>query len=379
MNMMIGEAPTLSVSEFVAVFNQSLEMLYPSVGVVGELANFRVSKGRWLYFDLKDEISSVRFFGTVYALPGPLEDGLTLEVHGRPRLHPQFGFSIQVDSIQAVGEGSIKKAQDLLTRKLEAEGLFEPSRKRTLPYPPETIGLVTSGQSAAIADFRKILDERWGKLHMQLIDVQVQGADAPAQIVNAIASFNQASVPPEVIVVIRGGGSADDLAAFSNEAVVRAVAGSRIPTLVAIGHEVDVSLAELAADQRASTPSNAAELLVPDRVHELRSLEAATQQLDILLSGAYRHAKEDVAGTKEQLVHLLQNLQGSARQFVESRKELLALLDPYAPLRRGYALVQTADGRSVRSVANLQPNTALNVRLTDGMIKTVIESIRVEN
>lgn len=375
---MVGTEPTFSASEFVVVFNQSLEMLYPSVGITGELANFRVSKNRWVYFDLKDEIASVKFFGTVYALPGPLEDGLTLEVHGRPRLHPQFGFSVQIDSIQAVGEGSIKKAQDLLARKLQTEGLFDPARKRSLPYPPTTIGLVTSGQSAAIADFRKIIDARWGKLRIQLADVQVQGVDASAQIVQAITGFNQTAEPPEVIVIIRGGGSSEDLGAFSTEPVVRAVAGSRIPTLVAIGHEVDVSLAELAADQRASTPSNAAELLVPDRIHEQQFVAAASSQLYRQLIAVHTRSVDELAQYKKELHRSVETVLDDAKRYAVNSKELLRLLDPKAPLKRGYALVETPEGKLLRSVAGLTKNMELSIRLTDGIIDAEIQKIRVE-
>src|SRR5690554_6110271 len=142
-----------SVSDFVGVLNQTLEHAYPNVVIVGELANFKVSKNRWVYFDLKDEYASVRFFGTVYNLPGPLEDGMMLQVRGNPRLHPLYGFSVSVQTIQPVGEGSLKKAAALLQAKLTAEGLFEESRKRPLPYPPARIGLITSGESAAYADF----------------------------------------------------------------------------------------------------------------------------------------------------------------------------------------------------------------------------------
>ena len=265
---------TLTVSEFVAVLNQTLEFAYPNVTVSGELANFRVSKNRWVYFDLKDEESSVKFFGTIYQLPGPLEDGMMLAVSGMPRLHPLYGFSVNVVSIRPVGEGSIKKAAKLLEAKLAGEGLFDLERKRPLPYPPTHIGLITSAESAAYRDFVKVLGARWGGIKISLIDVQVQGEVSPAQLVAAIEQFNQAAEPPEVLVVTRGGGSAEDLQAFSTEQVTRAVAASRIPTLVAIGHEVDISLAELAADQRASTPSNAAELLVPDRRAVLAGLGA---------------------------------------------------------------------------------------------------------
>src|SRR5581483_12363015 len=148
-------------ADFIAALNQTLEFAYPSVVIEGELSNFRVSKNRWVYFDLKDELASVPLFGTVYSLPGPLEDGLTIRVVGMPRMHPRFGFSVNFQSILPVGEGSLKKAADLLLQKLSAEGLFEPERKRPLPQIPETIGLVTAAGSAAAADFEKILNERW--------------------------------------------------------------------------------------------------------------------------------------------------------------------------------------------------------------------------
>src|SRR5262249_23678661 len=157
--------------EFVAVCNQTLEYAYPHVTVTGELANFRISKNRWVYFDLKDDEACVRFFGTVYQLPGPLEDGMTLAVSGVPRLHPLYGFSINVLSMRPTGEGSIKKAAQLLEAKLTQEGLFDPQRKRALPYPPTHIGLITSAESAAYRDFIKVLGERWGGVRISLIDV----------------------------------------------------------------------------------------------------------------------------------------------------------------------------------------------------------------
>ena len=200
-----------SVSDFVALVNQTFEYAFNSVVIRGELANFKVSKNRWVYFDLKDDESSVRFFGTVYMLPGPLEDGMMLEVQGNPRLHSQFGFSVNVQTMRPVGEGSIKKAASLLQAKLETEGLFDAERKRVLPYPPERIGLITSRESAAYADFMKILNARWRGLNLDFVDTNVQGEQAAEQIVAAIQRLNQLAEPPEVLILIRGGGSADDL------------------------------------------------------------------------------------------------------------------------------------------------------------------------
>src|SRR3954469_12447565 len=137
----------LSPSDFVAVLNQTLEIAFPVVAIEGELANFRISKNRWVYFDLVDEQSSVKFFGTVYELPGPLQEGLSVRVIGQPRMHPRFGFSVNLQSILPVGEGSLKKAADLLGQKLESEGLFAPELKRLLPTMPGTIGLITAAGS----------------------------------------------------------------------------------------------------------------------------------------------------------------------------------------------------------------------------------------
>lgn len=363
---------TLSVSDFVALLNQTLEYAYPSVVIVGEIANYRVSKGKWVYFDLKDDYSSVKFFGTVYQLPGPLEDGLMLQVRGVPRLHQQFGFSVNVQFMQPVGEGSLKKAAALLETQLTAEGLFDPARKRTLLYPPRRIGLVTSGESAAYRDFTKILNERWGGVEIVLADVQVQGEQAPVQIVRALEYLNTHESDLDVIIVTRGGGSADDLAAFSTEQVTRAVAGSRVPTLVAIGHEVDISLAELAADQRASTPSNAAELLVPDKKAELRSLldkQSLLRDYTLRIRDSQQQSLQEAA--LELSASLVERLQ-RADQRLSDTKQLLAVLSPRAVLRRGYALVRSG-GKVVRTASHIKPGQHIAIELHDGNITAEVQ------
>ncbi len=347
--------------------------MYPSVRIVGELANFRVSRGRWVYFDLKDDFASVKFFGAVQQLPGPLEEGLVLEVTGRPRLHPNFGFSVNIDEVKVSGEGSIKKAQNLLAQKLQAEGLFDEARKRVLPFAPSHIGVISSKESAALADFRKIIDARWGNVRVELADVQVQGADSPKQIVEAMQLLNELAEPPEVLVVIRGGGSTDDLAAYSTESVVRAIAASRIPTLVAIGHETDVSLAELAADKRASTPSNAAELLVPDGAHEKAVLHSQAKNLRTTIEQLFKHENTELALRNERLQELVKNSFASSGQYANRQKELLRLLDPKAPLKRGYALVYKKDDSLVRSRESVQNNDELRLVVQDGMIKAKVD------
>jgi len=369
--------PILTPADFVAVLNQTFELTVPVVTIEGELSNFRVSKGRWVYFDLKDEAASVKFFGTVYMLPGPLEDGMLLRVTGSPHLHPQFGFSVNMQSIELSGEGTLKKAFDLLMKKLTAEGLFDESRKRPLPYPPQRIGLITSGESAAYADFIKILNARWRGVDIELADVQVQGEPAPGQIVRAIEHFNAQADLPEVLVIIRGGGSADDLQAFSTEAVTRAVAASRIPTLVAIGHEVDTSLAELAADLRASTPSNAAELLVPDRLQVSRELDAARRTLGQALQQVAGLKRQTLEHQSAQLQESIVQLMQDRRRDLQTRRQLVELLSPEAALQRGYALVRQA-GVLVRSGHDVKAGDALQLELRDATIATEVRQVTIK-
>lgn len=362
-----------AVSDFVAVFNQTIEFAYPNVAVRGELANFRVSKNRWVYFDLKDQLASVKFFGTVYQLPGPLEDGLMLEVRGQPRLHPLYGFSINIQTIQPVGEGSLKRAATLLEAKLRQEGLFDDSRKRPLPFPPKRVGLIASHESAAYRDFLKILGARWGGLEILHKDVQVQGEQAPGQLTSALEFFNIHEEPVDIIVMTRGGGSPEDLAAFSTEQVTRAVASSRIPTLVAIGHEVDVSLAELAADKRASTPSNAAELLVPDKRDELEKIRRYKKTLLDLVRQSH---EARVKAHREALVDLNKSIKSvldNHSREVARRKQFLEALSPDAILKRGYAIVRKS-GKSVRFASDLKRGDLLHVQLRDDEIRVEVKS-----
>lgn len=357
-------------SDFVAVLNQTLEYAYPSVTVEGEISNFKVSKGRWVYFDLKDERSSVKFFGTVYSLPGPLEDGMMVRVVGQPRLSQLYGFSVGFQLITPVGEGSINKAANLLEAKLRSEGLFDISRKRLIPHPPKRIGMVASLESAAYKDFIKVLEERWGGVEIVLADVQVQGSLAIEQIVEALAELSKSDL--EVIVVTRGGGSADDLAVFSTEQVTRAVAGCRIPTLVAIGHERDVSLAELAADMRASTPSNAAELLVPDRKSELGRLQSQINSMD-------SSWKRFCDAKKNDLDEFIVDLDIGVDKCIESHtkslnqtSELLEILNPGSILKRGYAVFRSG-GKVIKSTQELTANDLARVQLYDGFVEVKVQ------
>ena len=368
------EELVFSPSDFVAVLNQTLEYAYPLATIEGEMSNVRVSRGKWVYFDIKDELASVKCFGTVYMLPGPLEDGMMVRIVASPRMHPLYNFSLNIQSIKPIGEGSLKRASDLLFKKLTKEGLFEEARKRLIPYAPETIGLVASKESAAYADFIKILNARWCGVQVSHTDVQVQGEPAVADIVNAISVINQMPSPPEVIVITRGGGSVDDLSAFSTEQVVRAIATSRIPTLVAIGHEVDISLAELTADKRASTPSNAAELLVPDKQDELNRVKQIGYQLLQILGQNVDTAVRNLAEYKKTLNHFLSQVFELAEQIQIRKYDLLQALNPEAALKRGYAVIRSGKA-VVKSIKNLKEGSEITLQLQDGSAQGTINKV----
>jgi exodeoxyribonuclease VII large subunit len=366
--------PIFSVSDAVAVINQTFSAVYPAMTIVGELANFNISKNRWVYADLKDDMSKLRLFGTIYQLPGPLEDGMMLEIVGEPRLHPQFGFSLNIKSMRPVGEGSIKKAANLLQAKLEKEGLFSAERKRQIPFMPVKIGLIASEQSAAYADFIKILNARWVGVEVSLLDVAVQGESAVESLVNAVQFFNQHSDQQDVLVMIRGGGSADDLSAFSSEQVTRAVASSRIPTVVAIGHEVDVSLAELAADLRASTPSNAAELIFPDKKEQMSQLKLTAQNLRKSILNYIENSESRLMDYRKSLTINVEQLIEVKANKLNNAKTILESIHPRATLKRGYAIIQT-EGKLVTSVRQLSSKKEVKLTVYDGSAKAIIERV----
>ena len=371
---MLGDN-AITVSEFISFLNQTLEYAYPLVAVVGELANLRISKNKWLYFDLKDENSSLKFFGSVYHLKQPLEDGMLIKVTCAPRMHSNYGFSMQVQSIELVGEGSLKRAAEIIQLKLAKEGLFDEARKRPISYPPTKIGLITSAQSAAYADFIKIINNRWRGAEINLIDVQVQGVPAIEQIIDAIIYFNENNPELDCLVLIRGGGSPEDLAAFNSEDLTRAVAASSIPTMVAIGHEIDVSLAELASDKRASTPSNAAELLVPDRLVVMNQLKQTRIFLNRLNQQAYVNAYEKLKINSERIRGLARDVvQGKVRDLNNVRV-LIQAYNPVAVLSRGYSIVRRAD-RLIKSTDSLVIDDILDIRLAKGSLTAVVNSLR---
>lgn len=329
-----------SVSDFVAVTNQILEGAYPLVEIEGEVASFKVNQGKFVFFDLKDSDASVGCFMMAWQLRLPIEDGMKVVIVATPKLTPWGKFSLTVKAIRPSGEGALKKSFDLLKQKLEAEGLFALERKRTLPAIPQHIAVVSSPEAAGYIDFIKILGDRWGGITIDVYASPVQGAGAADALIKAIEKINTREILPEVLVIVRGGGSADDLSVFNDELLVRAIAGSRVPTLVGVGHEVDVTLADLAADVRAATPSNAAQLLVPDRQAIIHSLQAQVQ-------GVLPRIHHSIAMQRQLLQ---QKLQGAIRAIDEKTRyakselvrlqSVLAQLDPNIILARGYALVR---------------------------------------
>lgn len=374
-----GEVPVFDVSGALAVLNQVLSYAFPVMTVVGELDSFKVSKGKWVYADLKDDHAKLRIFGTVYILPGPLEDGMMVEVVGQPRLHPLYGFSFTIQSVRPVGEGSLKKAAHLLAHKLEVEGLFDGARKRPIPYPPERVGLITSVESAAYADFVKVMNARWQGVCVDVYDAQVQGEAAVESISAGIRYFNQQAQVPDILVVIRGGGSVDDLAAFSTEQVVRAVAASRIPTLVAIGHETDESLAERAADMRASTPSNAAELLFPDREHEKRHLQQIRSRLNEMLESAFTIKRSSIQQQRDTLTARVERHIEDRLQRVRQAELLLEAMHPKSALKRGYALAESESGALISTTHSMKVGDMVNIVFKDGSVLTEVKKIQSLN
>ncbi len=356
----------LSVSDFVALVNQTFEYALPNVVIVGEVSGFSIRADKWVRFKLKDETSSVDFFGSIYQVRAPLEDGMMIAVLGRPRLSDKWGFSVSIQSVQPVGEGSIKRGFELLKQKLHAEGLFDEARKRVLPKIPKHIGLISSTQAAGYVDFVKILNDRWGGMRVDVAHTLVQGIHAPGQIVRAIEYFNQSGEPPEVIVLVRGGGDADDLAAFNDEALVRAIASSRIPTLVGVGHEIDVTLADLAADVRAATPSNAAEQLVPNRRELIERAWGVVRQIiptiGTKISDHEREVQDIVTTSERRLMEYLRSYQDE----VSAMQRLLRQYNPQTVLERGYALVR----------GEIQVGAVIEIERNNDVIEAEVKNVR---
>lgn len=325
-------------TEFIAVVNQTLEYAYESVQIVGEVASFKINQGKWVFFDLKDGESSVGCFMSVWSLRMPLEDGMKVVVRGVPKVTKWGKFSFTVTAVQPVGEGSLKKAYEILKKKLAGEGLFAPEKKRPLPKDLTRLGVISSTQAAGYADFIKIMNARWGGVKIEVAHTQVQGMDAPDQIMRALKYFNEKG-EVQAIAILRGGGSADDLACFNDEALVRVVAASRIPVITGIGHEVDESLCDLAADARASTPSNAAELLVPDRRDTIAGAKSLVGRLGRMLTGKIDDEKTRIVDTNRRIFDTINLRIHDMERMLKSKFQILEAHNPERVLKQGYAIL----------------------------------------
>lgn len=356
----------LSVSDFIAVTNQTLEYAYPSVEVEGEVTSFKVNQGKFVFFDIKDAGGSVGCFMMVFQLRAPIEDGMKVIVTASPKLTQWGKFSLTVKAVRPSGEGALKKSFEILKAKLNEEGLFAPERKRALPAIPKRVGVISSTQAAGYADFIKILDDRWGGLQVDVAHVQVQGVDAPDQIIRALQYFNSRDELPEVVVIIRGGGSADDLSAFNDEQLVRAIATSRVPTLVGVGHEVDESLADLVADVRASTPSNAAQILVPDRAEIIRAVRYQVRSLLPRVENAVDQQSQLIRTSLSDILERTDEHINRHIDQLDAVRSVLAQLNPQTVLARGYALV-----RGIQKVGQV-----IEVETNQSIMKAEVQDVK---
>ncbi|MCA9235650.1 MAG: exodeoxyribonuclease VII large subunit [Planctomycetales bacterium] len=390
-----------SVSQLTALLKGVIETAFADVWVAGEISNFSRPQSGHCYLTLKDDAAQLRaviWRGTASRLRVDLRDGVEVICRGRLDLYPPRGsYQLVIDELHLQGEGAVEAALRKLREKLAAEGLFAAERKRPLPRTPRRIGVVTSPTGAAIRDFLEVLRRRWRGVEVLILPTRVQGDGAAKEIAAAIA--NAARIRPEldVLVVTRGGGSLEDLWCFNEEPVVRAIAGSPIPTISAIGHEIDVTLSDLAADVRALTPSEAAERVAPaaSEMTELvaslhgrmrRALVGRAEQMRAWLDAlASRPALARPADGVRQLARRADELSqrldaGVATAVRDNRGKLgvaagrLEALSPLAVLGRGYSLTQR-DGRLVASVSQLKAGDLIATTLADGVATSLVESV----
>ncbi|MBP6925052.1 exodeoxyribonuclease VII large subunit [Candidatus Saccharibacteria bacterium] len=355
-----------TVSDFIGVSNQVFEQTFASVLIEGEISSFKVNQKKFVFFDLKDEKSSLGCFMTLWQMRFPLEDGMKVVVKAQPKLTNWGKFSLTVQQITPKGEGSLKRSFELLKKKLTDEGLFNEDKKRRLPSQPGNIGVISSTQAAGYADFIKILDERWGGMKVRVAHTQVQGLAAPDQIIRALKYFNQTEDLPEVIVIIRGGGSADDLAAFNDEALVRAIASSRVPILTGIGHETDESLADLAADIAASTPSNAAQILVPDKKSEFKAINSRIiRSGQAILRDIQLKEQAELQKISQIKDLILQKITRQTEDLV-SKVRMINSYNPEIVLKRGYAIIN----------GEIELGKIINIETRDNIISAEVKDVR---
>ena len=373
-----------------------------NVGVRGELSNYKIYPSGHHYFTLKDSESSLKcvmFKGSASRLRFRPENGMGVTVWGRVSVYPRDGaYQLYATQIIPEGTGDLQIAFEQLKAKLEEEGLFDPAHKKPLPRFPERIAIITSAAGAAVHDMIRILGKRWPMTKILLLPVRVQGVEAPAEIAGAIRYANEFDVA-DLIITGRGGGSIEDLWAFNDERVARAIYASRLPVISAVGHEPDVTISDYVADRRASTPSNAAEIAVPDcreiaevlAGFELRASRSMRKQLNTLRERldvcAQRRVLTDpmtlvdnrrmeLDRSRERLASAEEKILAVKRQrFVASTAKLEAM-SPLKVLTRGYAIADDKKGNAIRSAGQLHSGDRITLRLSDGRANCLVEDVR---
>jgi len=394
---------TVTVSELTRYIREMFEVDYrlQDIWVQGEISNLSRPSSGHVYFTLKDSGAAIKcamWRTSVTPNVQRLREGDAILAHGKISVYEvQGAYQLYVDAIQSAGVGDLYQQFELLKAKLQAEGLFEPDRKRALPEKVNVVGIVTSPTGAALQDMLNIIGRRWPLLRVVLSPTPVQGDDAPPKIIAALERLYQRDDPAtgsgqrlDAIIIARGGGSIEDLWCFNDERVARAIARSPVPTISGVGHEVDFTIADFVADVRAPTPSAAAELITPDREEVRSTLEAYAATLDAILSDQIRQYRLQVQSNERALAHLSpkvklinsrQRLDEASGRMQDALKHALALkrervngriaqLNAYNPLNvlaRGYAVVRKESGEVVRSVAQVAADERLIIRVSDGV------------
>jgi len=410
----------LTVSEFVESIRGLLRETISNVTIQGEVTDYvERSRDDLMFFSLKDSKSTLKCFCLKHELRGlQLENGLEVKATGSPSLFiKNAGFHLRVLDIQLVGAGALQKQFEMTKRRLEAEGLFRPERKRALPKFPNTIGLVTSPDAAAYTDVLRILKNRWPLVRVQLAAVAVQGPGAAGQIARALNQFSE-SRSADVIILTRGGGSLEDLQAFNDEGVARAIFRSAVPVVVGVGHERDETIADYVADERASTPSNAAERVVPSRAEVLQRLDTIRGQMSRRMASALELEQGNINGLAGRLgaalrvrLHRVDGLMQTFRgrfgafgvrvrsatsstgmmrkildvrieEYLKHRRHALGAiartlhsLSPTAILQRGYSITRTADGRILRKRRDIRSGQSIRTTLSDGDLHSTVTHV----
>ena len=355
-----------------------IEGSLPLFWVAGEVSGFKRYPSGHCYFTLKDrsaQLSCVIWRDQARRLPAEPPEGMAVHAFGYLSIFERAGrFQFVVREVTAHGEGLWRVAFERVRMKLESEGLLDPARKRPLPAYPACVGVVTSSEGAALRDIVSVIRRRARWTDILIYPARVQGDEAPREIVAAIGRAGR-SARADVLIVGRGGGSLEDLHAFNEEGVARAIAASPVPVISAVGHETDVTLADLVADRRAATPSNAAELAVPDGDH-LRSELAnhAGRMAAALRNGVSRGARR-VERLEERLVDAMTMTLERRGRIVEGLSQRLQALGPLEVMRRGYAVALDDDGHILRSVADFQPGARFTLRLKDGRVAARAEDV----